>query len=119
MRVLLCLGSNYLQAHHMALACEALRRLPGSITFTPTLWTLPEGMVSPLYLNSLATLETTLSYDELHAATKDIEQKLGRRHDPEHRREVTIDIDILQYDQTRYKEKDWQRSFVKLLLEKI
>ncbi len=119
-KALLCLGSNHQQARHMALASRALAQLAGTATFSPALWSLPVGTApSPLYLNSLVQLDTPLALEELRAATKDIERALGRRRDPEALYQVSIDIDILQYDGKRYKPEDWERSYVKALLKHI
>ncbi len=119
-KALLCLGSNHLQTHHMALAFRALTELPGTATFSPTLWTMPVGAASsPRYLNSLVLLNTPLTYEQLHTATKNIESALGRKRSPEAGRQVSIDIDILQYDGKRYKPEDWERSYVKVLLKYV
>jgi hypothetical protein len=32
---------------------------------------------------------------------------------------VTIDLDLLQYDEQRYHEKDWQRPYVSLIINDI
>ncbi len=115
-KVLLCLGSNHQQARNMAAAADALATLSGTLRLSRSLWTLPVGMVSPLYLNQLAWMETDLSYDQLRAATKTIERQLGRGKSTEQSHTVPVDIDILQYGDTRYKPDDWERHYVRQLI---
>ena len=33
--------------------------------------------------------------------------------------EVTIDLDLMQYDEERYHEKDWQRPYVQNIIHDI
>jgi len=58
-------------------------------------------------MNQLAYATTTLSVDELQTALKEIEASTGRTKSL-----ITIDLDLMQYDQQRYHEKDWQRDYI-------
>ena len=69
------------------------------------------------YLNQLATGTTNLEAEALNQRLKEIEQQLDRKHDKSG--VVTIDIDLLQYDDTRYHLRDWERDYVKNLLVEL
>ena len=57
---------------------------------------------------------TELSTDQLQQLLKQIEAETGRT--PE---QVTIDLDLMQYDEQRYHEKDWQRPYVTSIINDI
>lgn len=70
------------------------------------------GMQSPPFANQLLSGITTESLDNLTRLTKDTENALGRRRGTGI---VSIDIDILQYDDTRLHLHDWEHEYVKQL----
>ena len=109
---------------------EARRRLQGvlgDLHFTSEHWTEPVGGTIPsltptaqegkMYLNQLATGVTTLEVEELNDMLKEIERQLDRKHDGSGI--VTIDIDLLEHDDTRYHLRDWERDYVKELLPEL
>jgi len=69
------------------------------------------------YINQLVSAETTLSSEDLTSRLKDTEKCLGRT--PELRRHgiVPIDLDLLLYDDKRFHLQDWERSYIKDLLQ--
>jgi len=116
--VMLSLASNTEQEHHLQIAREALKELMTEIRFTPTQWTEPFSTNNKrMYLNQLAIGKTYLPLDDFNSSLKEIEQTLGRERDK--RNIVTIDIDILSYDDTRHHQKDWDRPYIKELLKKL
>ena len=70
-----------------------------------------------MYLNQLVTGTTELGVEELNEKLKEVEQSLDRKHDGSGI--VTIDIDLLQYDDERYHLRDWERDYVKNLLPEL
>ena len=74
-------------------------------------------MLRVRYLNQLATGVTDMEAADLNLRLKEIEQQLGRKHDKSG--VVTIDIDLLQHDDTRYHLRDWERDYVKDLLVEL
>ena len=148
-RVMLCLASNCRQEYYMAEARQRLEGLLGNLRFTSAHWTEPvsdackrigqndrdacksiDQTTPPLwgtlptqeenrgmYLNQLAVGETMLGADDLNEKLKEIEQSLDRKHDGSGR--VTIDIDLLLYDDVRYHLRDWERDYVKDLLPEL
>ena len=105
MAVYLCLGSNLGDRRsNLRLALEALTAVgvrPERVSpvvesqallppQSPPEWNRP-------FLNAVAECHTGLAPDELLAALKDVERRLGR-NDPRHWSPRPIDIDILLYD---------------------
>lgn len=115
-QLILCIGSNHEPQRHVAMVRQLLERHMAGLVFSPSIWTEPVGVVSPPYLNCLAYGETTLSYDQLHVLTKQIEQQMGRTPEKKHKGEIPIDIDILQLGGVRYHLTDWTRQYVIQLL---
>lgn len=120
-KVLLCLASNCQQEQNMEAARSLLSELLTDLHYTTEHWTDPVATHGDkhavLYLNQLATGTTTLETEDLNLRLKEIEQQLGRKHDKSG--VVTIDIDLLQYDDTRYHLRDWERDYVKDLLVEL
>ena len=75
--------------------------------------TSPIGMpASPDFHNQLLTATTRLSLDSLTHHTKETEAALGRSHGTG---VVTIDIDIMRYDDIILHPADWNREYIKNL----
>ena len=106
-RVIIALGSAYLQAVHIQWAAERLRILLDDCTFSKRLWTPDIKGTGKWYMNRLVYATTTLSVDELQTALKEIETSTGRT-----KAHITIDLDLMQYDQQRYHAKEWQRKYI-------
>lgn len=83
------------------------------------LWTEPIGIVSDKFLNCLVSGITQLSFTELRSKLKDIEQLCGRLPQDKADGIIRMDIDILQFDEQRFKENDWSRDYVTLLINEI
>lgn len=120
-KVLLCLASNSQQKQNMEAARSLLSGLLADLHYTTEHWTDPvtsqRACPHVLYLNQLATGVTDMEAEDLNLRLKEIEQQLGRKHDKSC--VVTIDIDLLQYDDTRYHLRDWERDYVKDLLVEL
>ena len=63
------------------------------------------------YMNRLLRAKTSLSPDQLTTLLKQIEQETQRT-----KQHVTIDLDLMQYDQQRYHLDDWERLYIQRLL---
>lgn len=115
--VILCLGSNADQEANIQQAQQLLRNEYASIDFTPSIWTEPVGVVSPPYLNCLATMSIKDSLSCLHDKTKAIERLMHSSREERKDNIVRIDIDILSFDHKHYHGDDWNRDYVKQLIE--
>jgi len=129
--VLVLLASNYRQEQHLSQARKALAQVLSSCCYTEAIWTEPEGSTThngqpegsvtrvserPLYLNQLLSARTDLDADSLVQQLKQIECNLGRNDGMRRQGLVPIDLDLLQHDDQRYHQRDWQRSYVQRLL---
>lgn len=100
-------------------AQQLLRTEYASIAFTPSIWTEPVGVMSPPYLNCLATMTIEDSLSSLHDKTKAIERLMHSSREERKGNTVRIDIDILCFDRQHYHEDDWNRDYVKRLIEDL
>ena len=116
---LLALGSNTLGEHNIALAKAYLTAAFPKIQFSRSLVTPAIGIVSPPFINCLAQTCCCEQMTEVLATLKNIETTMGSM--PEERRKgiVKIDIDLLQFDETRHKTDDWERNYIQLLLKEL
>ena len=65
-------------------------------------------------MNQLITGKTELSIEELSLQLKEIEAEVHRT-----KKLVTIDLDLMQYDNQRYHLNDWPRPYIQQLLDDI
>jgi 2-amino-4-hydroxy-6-hydroxymethyldihydropteridine diphosphokinase len=115
--IIISLASNYQQEKNLSEARQRLGQILSDISYTRELWTEPIGHEgSPLYLNQLAYAKSTLTVRELEEKFKQIEQSLGRTEECRQQGIVPIDIDLLQFQDTRYHLRDWERCYVRDLL---
>ena len=113
-RVIIALGSNRLPAAHIQWASERMGSLLENVCFSRKLWTEDIHGTGIYYMNRLAVANTTLSMDDLQHELKAIEAETGRcgQH-------VTIDLDLMLYDEQRFHERDWSRSYIQQLIPDI
>ena len=121
-RVLIALGSNHQPAAHIQWASQRilwmLERNGGTDTgSTPRLsrrlWTTDIHGTGPHYLNRLILCDVgeARTANEIEAALKAIEAETRRAPG-----RVTIDLDLMQYDEERYHLRDWPRPYIQQLL---
>lgn len=117
--VLLSLAANIQHESNMAEARRRLGTLIGSLDFTDELWTEPVGKTRQPwpYLNQLAKGTTTLGAEELQQQLKQMETDMGRTPEARQMGIVPIDLDLLQYDDRRYHQRDWERDYVVRLMK--
>lgn len=115
--IILALGSNHNAEENMGNAMKMLSEGIENISFSPTLLTKAIGMEGPDFLNAIAYGDTVLSLSELTALCKSIEKRLYRTREEKAQGIIRIDIDILLYGDKRLHEGDWERPYIKELLE--
>lgn len=108
------MGSNDRQAAHIQWASQRLQGLLSTVRFSPILWSQDIKGRGIFYMNRLACGETALTAEELTKELKDIESKTGRT-----KQQVTIDLDLMLYDSTRYHLNDWNRDYFIKLMDKV
>lgn len=116
--VIISLASNENQEANLAKAREQLTQLMSEVHFTSAIWTEPVNTSrNEPYLNQLCKGTTAFGEGLLFEVLKETEKRLGRTRNEDGI--VTIDLDLLQYDDQRHHLRDWGRDYVKNLLNEL
>lgn len=112
--VLLSLGSDTEREKNIALAFKLLKtEVVENAEISKILTTKDIRGTGTLFSNALVSGDTMLSLPLLREGAKAIERTLLRGE------KITIDIDILMYDGEKHKQKDWERPYIKPLLDDL
>lgn len=112
--VIISLGSNHRQAAHIQWASQWLQTMLTDTTCSRLLWTTDIKGSGIVYMNRLIKGTTDLSADSLNALLKAAEQRCGRQGS-----RVSVDLDLMQYDQQRLHLRDWPRPYIQQLINDI
>ena len=117
--IIISLASNINHEANLVAARTQLTQLLSEVHFTSAIYTEPVGTVlrKEPYLNQLCKGTTALGMNLLNEVLKEIEKRLGRTHNEDGI--VTIDLDLLEYDGERYHLRDWDRNYVKDLINEL
>ena len=116
--VIISLGSNENQEANLEAARTQLIQLLNEVHFTQAIWTEPiNSLKKEPYLNQLCQGTTALGEGLLCEVLKEIEKRIGRKRNEDGI--VAIDLDLLQYDERRHHLRDWDRNYVKDLINKL
>ena len=110
-KVLIAIGSNERQSVNVQWASERLSQLLDNIRLSSRLWTTDVKGSGRWYMNRLAAGNTLLTVPELEQQLKQLERATGRNQE-----RVTLDLDLMQYDNDRYHLNDWPRPYIQRLL---
>ena len=113
-QVLIAIGSNYHQNAHIHWASERLSCFLQDLRLSRKLWTQDIHGSGLWYMNRLATGYTSLSMDEIGKKLKEIESETCRTKEC-----VTLDLDLMLYDNEQFHLRDWPRPYIQLLLPDI
>lgn len=114
-QIIISLASNENQEARLEAAREQLVQLLTECHFTSAMWTEPiHSSRKEPYLNQLCKGTTSLGEGLLCEVLKETEKRLGRTKNEDGI--VAIDLDLLQYDERRHHLRDWERNYVKDLL---
>jgi 2-amino-4-hydroxy-6-hydroxymethyldihydropteridine diphosphokinase len=117
-QIIISLASNENQEARLAAAREQLVQLLTECHFTSAIWTEPINCSrKEPYLNQLCMGTTALGEGLLCEVLKETEKRLGRTKNEDGI--VAIDLDLLQYDERRHHLRDWERNYVKDLLNEL
>lgn len=118
--IIISIGTNVDHSVNMFLAKQRLEELFHNVRYSSEIWSealdLPE---SDRFLNCLAVTHTVHGYKQVHQALKQIERKCGMGYAMKHTGTVKIDLDILRYGEERFHESDWERPYIKILLNEL
>lgn len=118
-KAILCLGSNVEAERNVNEAKKILAKKYPGLQSTPNLRTAPIGIQSEDFVNCMVRITLTESFESLLYFTKQLERNLGRNQCYDSKDRVTIDVDILLFDDQKLHRKDWDRPYVKLLLQEL
>ena len=118
--ILIAIGTNVIADRirfvevHLELCFENVR-------FTHTIPTEPIGerFKGKQFFNAVMAGNTNMAMSEVEEQLKRIEQLAGNTLDKRNMGVVEADIDLLMYDDVKLHEKDWQRSYIKELVEEL
>ncbi|MBR0180133.1 MAG: 2-amino-4-hydroxy-6-hydroxymethyldihydropteridine diphosphokinase [Prevotella sp.] len=116
--VIISLASNYNQEKALEAAREQLTQLLTEVRFTSAIWTKPIGTIrEEPYLNQLCEGTTALGDGLLGEVLKQLERRLGRTYNEDGI--VVLDLDLLEYDGERHHLRDWDRNYIKDLINEL
>ena len=116
--IIISLASNYNHEANLEAARTALTQLLTEVHFTSAIYTEPIGSLrAEPYLNQLCKGTTALGPNLLSEVLKETEKRQGRTHNEDGI--VTLDLDLLQYDDERLHLRDWERNYVKDLINEL
>lgn len=119
-KIIISLGSNMLPEYHINQAVCLLRQTFGELIVTRQLWTEPVGMESSCkFLNMLVMASTAWSMQQVQEELKRIEVLCGRKPEDKAKGIVVVDADLLLYYDKRCHLGDWQRDYVKILMDEL
>ena len=107
-----CGGTNVNHQSNITKAREILDSTFADCRFSRVMQTLPIGMenTNVRFANMLVVFKSTFDTDEALCGDTRIARRRG---------EIVMDIDMLKYDEERFHLSDWQRHYVKALMEEM
>lgn len=119
--VLFSLGSNSNAENNLKNMLKIMQVWWKDVKSTPMLTNeaidMPSG--SPDFVNQLVRVSTSLSYAEVKKMSKQLEKMCGDTTKNRLNGVIIADADILMYDNEKHHKKDWNRKYVKLLLDRF
>ena len=116
-QVIISLSTNRYQKVNLSRARRCLEEILSNVRFTSEQWTEPVNTSRrDTYLNQLVSGSTPLDEESLNQQLKQIETGFGRTEAKRRLGIVPIDLDILQFDEERRHQRDWERRYVQQLI---
>lgn len=118
--ILIALGTNVI-ADRIRFVETCLEQSFEEVRFTQTIPTEPIGerFKGKQFYNAVMAGKTFMARNEVVEQLKRIEQLAGNTQDKRNIGVVEADIDLLMYDDEKLHEKDWQRPYIKELVEEL
>ena len=118
--ILIAIGTNVI-ADRIRFVEVHLEQCFENVRFTHIIPTEPIGerFKGKQFFNAVMAGNTRMAMSEVEEQLKLIEQLAGNTLDKRNMGVVEADIDLLMYDDVKLHEKDWQRSYIKELVERI
>lgn len=118
--ILIALGTNVI-ADRIRFVETCLEQSFEEVRFTQIIPTEPIGerFKGKQFFNAVMAGKTFMARNEVVEQLKRIEQLAGNTLDKRNMGVVEADIDLLMYDDEKLHEKDWQRPYIKELVEEL
>lgn len=118
--ILIAIGTNVI-ADRIRFVEVHLEQCFENVRFTQIIPTEPIGerFKGKQFFNAVMAGNTNMAMSEVEEQLKLIEQLAGNTLNKRNMGVVEADIDLLMYDDVKLHEKDWQRSYIKELVERI
>lgn len=118
--ILIAIGTNVI-ADRIRFVETCLEQSFEEVRFTQTIPTEPIGerFKGKQFFNAVMAGKTFMARNEVVEQLKRIEQLAGNTQDKRNIGVVEADIDLLMYDDEKLHEKDWQRPYIKELVEEL
>lgn len=118
--ILIAIGTNVI-ADRIRFVETCLEQSFEEVRFTQTIPTEPIGerFKGKQFFNAVMAGKTSMARNEVVELLKRIEQLAGNTLDKRNMGVVEADIDLLMYDDEKLHEKDWQRPYIKELVEEL
>ena len=118
--ILIAIGTNVI-ADRIRFVEVHLEQCFENVRFTQIIPTEPIGerFKGKQFFNAVMAGNTNMAMSGVEEQLKRIEQLAGNTLDKRNMGVVEADIDLLMYDDVKLHEKDWQRSYIKELVERI
>ena len=111
-RVYFSMGTNINQLVHMRAARLYLDSLFNEVHFSTETWTEAIGIESEPFLNCMGMGTTTHERTQIERALKQVQRKCGDSKGKRRIKQIVMDIDLLQFDDERFHEEDWERDYI-------
>lgn len=118
-RIIISIGSNTEQKKYIKQAKGLLDKYFHDIKYSSSIWTNPIEIKSDQFLNCIGITETTLSLNDITNILKDIEISCDSSHKEHKMGIVKLDLDLLSYGDVKYHIDDWNRPYIRNLLEEF
>ena len=120
-RVIISLAANRFQVKNLSRARRCLEEILPDLHYTAEHWTEPVGNAKrkDAYLNQLVMGTTQLDEEALNVWLKQTELNFGRTQPKRLLGIVPIDLDLLEFDGEKRHLNDWERPYVKNLIEEL
>lgn len=120
-RIILSIGTNFNRESNAKLVKGIISEAFHKVQFSEELLTEPVGDVlsDKKYLNFLACGFTEDEPEQIVAKTKQMEKQCGNTELLRKEGKISMDIDLLKYNDQRFHENDWSRDYVKKLIKQF
>ncbi len=106
--------------HHMEQAISELQGMKLLGDISSIYETAPYGNSQhPNYLNAVARINSTVEYEALHDIFKKLEQAHGRTPESKLSGEITLDIDIVVWNDEILRPRDFNREYFQTGLKEL